>query len=93
VFRRYDRDGMLARDVVTLASDTQSGEPLLAPVMRNGRRIVPSPSLATVREHANRELERLPAPLRSLTEHVEYPVEISAALRALAADVDRRLGL
>jgi nicotinate phosphoribosyltransferase len=93
VFRHYDDRGMLAHDVLTLTSDVHAGEALLAPVMRNGKRIAASPALANVRARARQELNRLPAPLRSLTQHVEYPVEVSAALEALAADVDRRLGL
>jgi nicotinate phosphoribosyltransferase len=36
VFRRLDADGRMAYDVVTLESDPQPGEPLLAPVMRGG---------------------------------------------------------
>ena len=91
VFRRYASDGSLAGDVLTLVSDGRPGEALLEPVMRNGRRLAPSPELAAVRERARRELKRLPAPLCSLTEHVEYPVEVSAALEALAAEVDRRI--
>ena len=93
VFRRYMSDGSLARDVLTLVTDAQAGDALLAPVMRDGRRVVPSPPLGAVRERARLELERLPAPLRSLTRHVEYPVEVSPAVHALAAKVDRRLGL
>lgn len=93
VFRRYTSDGSLARDVLTLVTDAQAGDALLAPVMRDGRRVVPSPPLGAVRERARLELERLPAPLRSLTRHVEYPVEVSPAVHALAAKVDRRLGL
>jgi nicotinate phosphoribosyltransferase len=93
VFRRYASDGSLARDVLTLVTDAQAGDALLAPVMRDGRRVVPPPPLGAVRERARLELERLPAPLRSLTRHVEYPVEVSPAVHALAAQVDRRLGL
>jgi nicotinate phosphoribosyltransferase len=92
VFRCYGSDGLLACDVLTLVTDSPSGEPLLRPVIRNGRRIATSPALGAVRETARRELERLPQPLRSLTQHAEYPVEVAAPLQALAAEVDRRLG-
>jgi nicotinate phosphoribosyltransferase len=92
VFRRHADDGSLAHDVLTLVSDRLPGEALLGPMMRDGRRITASPALGAVRERARRELQRLPEPLRSLTQHVEYPVEVSPALQALTADVDRRLG-
>jgi nicotinate phosphoribosyltransferase len=93
IFRHYDRDGMLARDVLTLTEDAQPGQALLEPVMRQGRRIASAPTLETARKRARLELSRLPTALRSLTRHVEYPVEVSPALRALAEEVDRRIGL
>ncbi|HSJ80249.1 MAG TPA: nicotinate phosphoribosyltransferase [Thiobacillus sp.] len=88
VFRRHDADGRMAGDVVTLESDPQPGEPLLAPVMRGGRRLAPSPSLEAVRRHAADNLARLPQALRRL-EAFDYPVEIAPSLRQLAAEVDR----
>ena len=88
VFRRLDADGRMAGDVVTLESDPQPGEPLLALVMRGGRRLAPSPSLEVVRRHAADNLARLPQALRRL-EAFDYPVEISPALHQLAAAVDR----
>jgi nicotinate phosphoribosyltransferase len=88
VFRRLDADGRMAGDVVTLESDEQPGEPLLAPVMRGGRRLAPAPSLEAVRRHAADNLARLPQALRRL-EEFNYPVEIAPALHQLAADVDR----
>src|SRR5574340_1534869 len=39
VFRRYNGDGRMAADVVTLEDDAQPDEPLLKPIMRAGRRI------------------------------------------------------
>lgn len=92
VFRERDGGGRLVRDVLTLTSDAQPGEPLLEPVMRAGRRVAAPPTLDGVRERVRRELERLPAELRSLTEHAAYPVEIAPALEALAREVDRRIG-
>lgn len=89
VFRRHDADGRMAADVVTLESDPQPGELLLTPVMRGGRRLVPSPSLEAVRRHATDNLARLPQPLRRL-EAFDYPVESSPSLHELAAEVDRR---
>ncbi|MCL5059606.1 MAG: nicotinate phosphoribosyltransferase [Candidatus Thermoplasmatota archaeon] len=88
VYRRHDADGRMARDVVTLESDAQPGEPLLEPVMREGRRLAQAPSLPDVRRHAAANLARLPEPLRRL-EEFEYRVEISPVLHTLAAQVDR----
>jgi len=91
VWRRYDRDGRMAGDLLSLEDDSQPGEPLLAPVMRNGRRLRPKGSLAEARARAAHDLERLPASLRQLAPTETYPVQVAAALAKLAADVDRRL--
>jgi nicotinate phosphoribosyltransferase len=90
VFRRYASDGTLAGDVVSLETDAQPGAPLLAPVMRGGRRVGAPVALAAARGYAQSELARLPTGLRALSDAAEpYPVEIAPSLQALAADVDR----
>jgi len=89
VYRSFDADGRMASDVVTLEMDVQTGEPLLVPVMRAGRRLTPAPTVADIRSHAAASLARLPEPLRRLQEPYDYPVEISAVLHELARQVDR----
>ena len=90
VWRRFDRDGRMARDIVSTADDVQDGQALLQPVMRQGRRRAAAPGLAEIRQRAARSLALLPEPLRRL-ETMAYPVEISGRLRRLAEEVDRRL--
>jgi len=91
VYRHCDADGRLARDVLALESEAATGESLLQPVLRAGRRLAPSPALADVRAHAARELARLPEALRALrASGPAYEVVVTPALRALADDVDRR---
>ena len=92
VWRRYDVSGRVAGDLVSLAGDRQQGEPLLQPVMRAGRRRSDVPDLAAARKHAQDQLSRLPIPLARL-ESFHYPVEISAPLRELAAELDRQSGI
>lgn len=91
VFRRYDAAGLMAADLLTLESEADGGEPLIAPVMRNGRRLTPVPSLAEARARAAGNLARLPRGLRALTPREVYGVEVAPALTALADAVDRRL--
>jgi nicotinate phosphoribosyltransferase len=91
VWRRFGADDRMSGDVLSLETDSQAGEPLLTPVMRAGRRIAPSPTLAQVRAHAARNLARLPDALRALTPKETYRVDVSDALERLAAEVDRRL--
>lgn len=89
VYRRYDRKGFLAGDVLTLETDPQEGEPLLVQVMAGGRRTGPSPALKEIRERTLAQYARLPEALRGLSPAPPYPVEVAPALRALAEEVDR----
>ncbi len=87
--RHRDPQGLLSRDEVVLDEEPARGERLLLPVMRNGRRVGPLPTLAVAREQAQRELASLPSRLRSLEPRGAFTVELSAGIRALAQQVDR----
>jgi nicotinate phosphoribosyltransferase len=89
VWRSYE-NGRMAGDRLGLAAERQEGAPLLVPVMRGGRRIGPLPTLADARDRCARELAALPDALRRLDPAPAYPVEPTAALRALAEACDRR---
>jgi nicotinate phosphoribosyltransferase len=88
VYRHYGADGCMARDVVTLETDAQDGEPLLQPVMRGGKRVGPPTPLVESRRHAAQQLSRLPASLRQLNTAPPYPVELSQALHHLVETLD-----
>jgi nicotinate phosphoribosyltransferase len=87
VFRRTV-DGKYAGDTVALADEPVEGKPLLVPVMRAGRRIAPPEPLDVIRARLRSELDALPSPLAQLGSAPPYPVEISPAIRALAAQLD-----
>lgn len=91
VWRRYDAEGRIAGDVLSLETDTQEGEPLIRPVMQGGRVLGSMPTLAEARARALREIARLPTALSQLTPGATVRVEVAAALAALAAEVDRRI--
>jgi nicotinate phosphoribosyltransferase len=78
VFRQPDRD------VIALGDEELAGEPLLAQVMRKGRRLAPPPPLAAVRDRVRDQLARLPPRLGALDPVDAYPVTISAALEGIA---------
>jgi nicotinate phosphoribosyltransferase len=88
VWRAYDGDGRMRGDILSLESDMQSGEPLIVPVMRGGKRLTPTPTLTQIRELAARDLARLPESLRQLTPGADYPVQVSPALMQLAKETD-----
>jgi nicotinate phosphoribosyltransferase len=91
VWRHYGPDGRIAHDVLSLEDDDRTGEPLIVPVMKSGRRLGPRPALAEIRARAALGLARLPEPLRRLEPGATCPVEVADALKRLADDVDRRL--
>jgi nicotinate phosphoribosyltransferase len=84
IFRSYDERGRMLRDVVTVLGEVQSGEPLLVPVLRNGRPVGPLPDVEAARATAAENLARLPDALRALDASAAYPVEMAPALRQLA---------
>ena len=90
VFRRFDGAGCMAGDMLTLESERPAGTPLLATVMRDGRRLAPSPPLAEVREYATGQLAALSPAQRSLAVAPAYAVEVAEPLQALARQVDAR---
>ena len=87
VWRRYDGQGRMCGDIITLEDDPQKGEPLLMPAMRGGRRLA-QPSLEEARLAAAAHMRRLPEPLAALREDETYPVEIAPALQRLAEKLD-----
>jgi nicotinate phosphoribosyltransferase len=91
VIRRHDAAGTLAGDLLALEGEAAPGEALIEPVMRQGRRLEPPPDLSSLRARTAGELARLPADLRRIEPAGPYPIEVSPALRELAAAVDRRL--
>jgi nicotinate phosphoribosyltransferase len=87
VWRAYDTDGRMRGDILSVETDKQSGDTLIQHVMRAGKRVAPTPTLAQIRERAAHELARLPEPLRRL-EAFDYPVTIADTLKALAREAD-----
>ena len=90
VWRSYDAEGRMAGDILSLEIDKQPGEALIVPVMRAGQRVAPSPTLAQIREHAARDLARLPDALRQLQPGATYSVKVADALTALAQQADAK---
>jgi nicotinate phosphoribosyltransferase len=87
VWRAYDADGRMRGDILSLENDRQPGEALIVPVIRAGKRIVPVPTLAQIRERAAGDLKRLPGSLVRLESGFDYPVNVADALTALAKQI------
>ena len=79
----------MARDVVALGkNDSQKGEPLIMPVMREGKRIDAPAPLDEMRTRTLYGYRRLPKEHGEPGTGGRYPVEISAPLRGLANLLD-----
>jgi nicotinate phosphoribosyltransferase len=78
VFRRLDH-GTFAEDTLGQPNEKLTGEPLLVPVMKDGRRLAQfDGSLETARARARQQIEALPPHLRSLDDAGwSYPVVVS----------------
>jgi nicotinate phosphoribosyltransferase len=90
VYRRLGGDGFFAEDLLTLATDEAPGEPLIRPIMRGGRRVEPVDDLAAMRARLAGQLQRLAPGVKLLKGPSPYRVRVSASLRTLADEVDRR---
>lgn len=88
VFRLAGGDGVPIADVVASETEQFDGTPLLEPVMRDGRRIAPSPPLDDVRRRAAHNLATLPESLRNPLTRGSYDVRISTRLESIAAALD-----
>jgi nicotinate phosphoribosyltransferase len=91
VFRFTGADGKYHHDVLALASENFSdGEPLLQPVLSDGKRVGDSPTLDLIRERAKRSLGCLPSTVHGLVGGAPYKVEKSAGLLELLETVRRQ---
>ncbi len=90
---RLERDGRAVGDVVARLGESLPGRPLLAQVMRGGRRLPGATEpLERARARAAAERERLPDPVRALEPATPpYSVAISEALRDHQREVRERV--
>ena len=85
VWRTYDESGVMTGDTLSLETDSGEGEPLVRRVMRDGRRLKPSPGLDDIRTRFTHNLKSLPSRLRKLESRPRrYPVDVGDPLRDLA---------
>ncbi|MGQ9670075.1 MAG: nicotinate phosphoribosyltransferase [Desulfosoma sp.] len=90
VFRSYDPSGFMEHDVLGLKQENHPGaEPLLVPVVVQGRRTVAEESLSEIRARFQADWERLPEDYKKLRPEKVYPVRISEPLQALQDRVSR----
>jgi nicotinate phosphoribosyltransferase len=87
---RVSERGRALYDVIGLADEAgQEGRPLLKCVMRDGRRLQPSPALADIQRNAMERLAELPPSVIVLEDAVPLAVRISGPLDGLARSAVR----
>jgi nicotinate phosphoribosyltransferase len=102
VFRFSDTRGEYTEDIIALEDEQfPRAEPLLVPVMRGGKRLLPTTDLGEARKRCLAGVERLPdgiahgrpasSPAGRPDSAVGYPVRYSARLKALLGEVRRRV--
>jgi nicotinate phosphoribosyltransferase len=87
VYRQTAADGTFTEDIVALATEGLPGEPLLVPILQQGRLVAPLPSLAECRTRCDGQRRSLPPGLLALERCPPYPVHVSESLE----DAFRRL--
>ncbi|MBU0715921.1 MAG: nicotinate phosphoribosyltransferase [Verrucomicrobia bacterium] len=83
VFRRIGADGKYAKDIIALHNEPVSGVPLLTLAVKNGRRVRPKPTLKQIRDYSLGEVAKLPNKLKGIDVSLNYPLEMTPALKAL----------
>lgn len=93
VYRYYDTFGRIDHDLVTRATDSNFGAPLLAPAFLNGQRLKLSPNLKAIRMRARTQIDSLPQRLLDIEAAGQFPVEISLSLQILAQEIGQHYGV
>ncbi|MGE0105047.1 MAG: nicotinate phosphoribosyltransferase [Blastocatellales bacterium] len=92
VWRHSSPDGTFLKDTIAIASEDHSpAEPLLTPVMRDGRLIGKLPGLDDSRARAADQTRRLPAACRAFRDAEDFPVAYSEQLERARVDLLEKL--
>ncbi len=77
VYRQVDADGYYEKDIVTLWDEPiPEGEPLLVPIISNGKLVYNFPNMVDIQARTKAELAMLPECHKGLYDAEAYPVEI-----------------
>nr|VFK51794.1 MAG: nicotinate phosphoribosyltransferase [Candidatus Kentron sp. TUN] len=81
------------RDIIGRADEQIQGQPLLAPVMKGGKRLPgKTVGIEAMRDHAKERIARLPARIRRITAaKTPYPLKVSVALSTFQKEISERL--
>ena len=93
IYRVSDPMGRFSRDIIATEDEgLPGGEPLLEPVMSDGRRTGPWPSLEEMRQRFIEDFQRLDGHFKVLQSPPHYPAAYSSRLEKLAAETRELIG-
>ncbi len=82
IYRHTDIKGLYSKDSVFLWDEPVSeGEPLLIPIIKNGKLVYSFPTLTDIQTHTKNELAKLPDTHQKLTNAKPYQVDIRLSLK------------
>lgn len=88
---RHTVAGRPARDTIALRDEPMNGDPLLQPVMQNGKPLEKPELLAEIQKRFQEQFTSLDDRYKSIRDPDAYPVELSAQLNALQSEVVREV--
>lgn len=91
VYRHWKNNGQLDYDQLCLATEMpEQGQPLLQPVIRNGKRLGAPEPLDLLRQRVKQQLLMLTPALANLSKAASFALNISPSLQQLTRQTDQR---
>jgi nicotinate phosphoribosyltransferase len=90
VYRRKS-NGRMKKDTIALRDEQLEGDPLLEPVMQNGRRLKEPEALEAAQKRFREQFEALGSRYKAIRQPASYPVRLSAQLETLQNQVVREV--
>jgi len=86
---RFTQAGRMHHDIIALHQEMiDGGEPLLEPVMTDGKALSPLPRISEIRERFLEEFARLDDCYKAIYDPSTYPIEVSARLQSLKHEIE-----
>lgn len=92
VYRVSDEKGNYVKDIIALEEEEIEGEPLLVPVVKDGKIVYKQPKLPEIQKRAREQLARIPSSYKKIREPDSYKVELSNGLQALIETLTAKYG-
>ncbi|KKL97845.1 hypothetical protein LCGC14_1830360 [marine sediment metagenome] len=92
VYRRYDRNGILEEDIITLVNEPTptNSESLLRPIMKNGRLIGNLPEIDEIQRYYFKNMKKLSQIYKNLEKVHPFKIKLSKNLMELTNQLKRK---